>query len=196
MMNYKENIKQYFEMVIEALKGVDKDELIKSIQIIELTVKNNKTIYVMGNGGSASTASHIKSDLSNTVGYLKGIRVNVSCLSDNIATITAIANDYSYEFIYKKQLEGRINQGDLVIAISGSGNSQNIINASKYAKSVGANIVAMTGYDGGTLKDLADFNLHVPIDNMQISEDVHLLFNHLITYILNCSNKGVSYDCA
>ena len=116
-------------------------------------------------------------------------------MSDNIATITAIANDYSYELIYKKQLEGRINQGDLVIAVSGSGNSQNIIKAADYAKSVRANIVAMTGYDGGKLKGLAGFNLHVPIDNMQISEDVHLLFNHLITYILNCSNKGVSYDC-
>ncbi len=195
MMNYKEKIGQYFEMVIDALRDIDQDELIRSIEIIESTIQNNKTIYVIGNGGSASTASHIKSDLSNTVGYLKGMRVNVSCLSDNIATITAIANDYSYDLIYKKQLEGRINQGDLVIAVSGSGNSQNIIKAADYAKSVRANIVAMTGYDGGKLKGLAGFNLHVPIDNMQISEDVHLIFNHLITYILNCSNKGVSYDC-
>lgn len=116
--------------------------MIRSIEIIESTIQNNKTIYVIGNGGSASTASHIKSDLSNTVGYLKGMRVNVSCLSDNIATITAIANDYSYDLIYKKQLEGRINQGDLVIAVSGSGNSQNIIKAADYAKSVRANIVA------------------------------------------------------
>ena len=195
MMNYKEKIGQYFEMVIDALRDIDQDELIRSIEIIESTIQNNKTIYVIGNGGSASTASHIKRDLSNTVGYLKGMRVNVSCLSDNIATITAIANDYSYDLIYKKQLEGRINQGDLVIAVSGSGNSQNIIKAADYAKSVRANIVAMTGYDGGKLKGLAGFNLHVPIDNMQISEDVHLIFNHLIIYILNCSNKGVSYDC-
>lgn len=78
-----------------------------------------------------------------------------------------------------------------MIAVSGSGNSQNIIEAAEYAKSMQANIVAMTGYDGGKLKELADFNLHVPIDNMQISEDVHLLFNHLITYVLNCSNKGI-----
>ena len=194
-MNYKEKIGQYFEMVIDALRDIDQDELIRSIEIIESTIQNNKTIYVIGNGGSASTASHIKSDLSNTVGYLKGMRVNVSCLSDNIATITAIANDYSYDLIYKKQLEGRINQGDLVIAVSGSENKKNIIKAADYAKSVRANIVAMTGYDGGKLKGLAGFNLHVPIDNMQISEDVHLIFNHLITYILNCSNKGVSYDC-
>lgn len=191
MINYKNKIKKYFEMVTDTLRSIDQDELIKSIKIIESTVQNNKIIYVMGNGGSASTASHIKSDLSNTVGHLKGVRVNVSCLSDSIATITAIANDYSYELIYKKQLEGRLKQGDLVIAVSGSGNSQNIIEAAEYAKSMQANIVAMTGYDGGKLKELADFNLHVPIDNMQISEDVHLLFNHLITYVLNCSNKGI-----
>ena len=99
-MNYKEKIGQYFEMVIDALRDIDQDELIRSIEIIESTIQNNKTIYVIGNGGSASTASHIKSDLSNTVGYLKGMRVNVSCLSDNIATISAIAFVYLYVLIY------------------------------------------------------------------------------------------------
>ncbi len=194
-MNYKNHIEQYFEMVICALKEIDTDELIEAIKIIESTVNNNKTIYVMGNGGSASTASHINSDLSNTVGQLKGKRVNVSCLSDSIATITAIANDHSYDMIYKKQLYGRLKEGDLVIAISGSGNSKNIIKAVEYAKKVQAKIVAMTGYDGGDLKKIADLNLHVPINNMQVSEDIHLLFNHVITYILNYSNKDFQYDC-
>lgn len=188
-MNYKKYIEQYFEKVIYALRSVDINELIEAIKLIETTVKNNKTIYVMGNGGSASTASHINSDLSNTVGQIKGDRVNISCLSDSIAIITAIANDHSYDVIYEKQLYGRLKQGDLVIAISGSGNSKNIIKAAEYAKTVQAKIVAMTGYDGGSLKKIADLNLHVPIDNMQVSEDIHLLFNHVITYILNFSNK-------
>lgn len=188
-MNYKKYIEQYFEKVIYALRSVDINELIEAIKLIETTVKNNKTIYVMGNGGSASTASHINSDLSNTIGQIKGDRVNISCLSDSIAIITAIANDHSYDVIYEKQLYGRLKQGDLVIAISGSGNSKNIIKAAEYAKTVQAKIVAMTGYDGGSLKKIADLNLHVPIDNMQVSEDIHLLFNHVITYILNFSNK-------
>lgn len=194
-MNYKVHIEKYFEMVANTLKYININELIKAIEIIELTVENEKAIYVMGNGGSASTASHIQSDLSNTVGQLKGKRVNVSCLSDSIATITAIANDYSYDLIYQKQLYGRLKRGDLIIAVSGSGNSQNIINAAEYAKSEQANIIAMTGYNGGKLKGIADFNLHVPVDNMQISEDIHLLFNHVITYILNYSNTGHQHDC-
>ena len=90
---------------------------------------------------------------------------------------------------------GRLKEGDLVIAISGSGNSKNIIKAVEYAKKVQAKIVAMTGYDGGDLKKIADLNLHVPINNMQVSEDIHLLFNHVITYILNYSNKDFQYDC-
>lgn len=194
-MNYKVHIEQYFEMVASALKNININELIKAIEIIESTVANEKAIYVMGNGGSASTASHIQSDLSNTVGQLKGKRMNVSCLSDSIATITAIANDYSYDLIYQKQLYGRLKQGDLIIAVSGSGNSQNVINAAEYAKSEQANIIAMTGYNGGKLKEIAGFNLHVPVDNMQISEDIHLLFNHVITYILNYSNKDIQHDC-
>lgn len=194
-MNYKNHIEKYFEMVMFALKEIDKDKLVEAIKLIESTVHNNKKIYVMGNGGSASTASHFNSDLSNTVSQLKGKRINVSCLSDSIATITAIANDHSYDLIYKKQLYGRLKEGDLVIAISGSGNSKNIIKAVEYAKTVQAKIVAMTGYDGGNLKKIADLNLHVPINNMQVSEDIHLLFNHVITYILNYSNKDFQYDC-
>lgn len=193
-MNYKNHIEKYFEMVIFALKEIDKDKLVEAIKLIESTVHNNKKIYVMGNGGSASTASHFNSDLSNTVSQLKGKRINVSCLSDSIATITAIANDHSYDLIYKKQLYGRLKEGDLVIAISGSGNSKNIIKAVEYAKTVQAKIVAMTGYDGGKLKKIADLNLHVPINNMQVSEDIHLLFNHVITYVLNYSNKDFQYD--
>ena len=193
-MSYKNQIEKYLKETIDVLKKIDVDELGKVIKIIELTVKSNKNIYVMGNGGSASTASHMQNDLGNTVGQISGNRVKIFCLSDNIPTITSIANDYSYDAIYIKQLHGRLEKDDLVIAISGSGKSQNIINAVEYAKSVKTNIVAMTGYDGGNLKKMADFNLNVPIENMQISEDIHLLFNHLITHILKSTNKNFSHD--
>jgi D-sedoheptulose 7-phosphate isomerase len=188
-------VEDYLVSFINTLRRIDVSELISFINAIELAVSNGKNIYVMGNGGSSSTASHIQSDLGNTVYQLKGKRINVHCLSDNVATITAIANDYSYDLIYERQLHGRLNKGDLVIAVSGSGNSSNIINAVVYAKSVQANIVAMTGYDGGEIKKIADINLNVPIDNMQISEDIHLLFNHLITHVLNFSDKDFRRDC-
>jgi len=194
-MTYRKMVEDYLVSFINTLRRIDVSELISFINAIELAVSNGKNIYVMGNGGSSSTASHIQSDLGNTVYQLKGKRINVHCLSDNVATITAIANDYSYDLIYERQLHGRLNKGDLVIAVSGSGNSSNIINAVVYAKSVQANIVAMTGYDGGEIKKIADINLNVPIDNMQISEDIHLLFNHLITHVLNFSDKDFRRDC-
>lgn len=194
-MIYKKLAEDYFATFINTLRQIDVSELVRFINEIELAVSHGRSIYVMGNGGSSSTASHIQSDLGNTVYQLKGKRINVHCLSDNVATITAIANDYSYDLIYVRQLQGRVNKGDLVIAVSGSGNSRNIINAVAYAKSVQANIVAMTGYDGGEVKKIADIHLNVPIDNMQISEDIHLLFNHLITHVLNFSDKDFRRDC-
>ncbi|MBE0472088.1 MAG: SIS domain-containing protein [Methyloprofundus sp.] len=194
-MIYESLVEDYFSSFIDTLKRIDVNELVKLINAIESAVSSNKKIFIMGNGGSSSTASHIQSDLSNTVYNLKGKRINAYCLSDNTATITAIANDYSYDLIYVRQLQGIINQGDLIIAISGSGNSKNIIDAILYAKSVKANIAAMTGYDGGAIKEFADINLNVPVKNMQISEDIHLIFNHVMTHVLNFSDMEFRRDC-
>jgi len=99
----------------------------------------------------------------------------------------AIANDISYEEVFRFQLTGRIKAGDLVIAISGSGNSPNVINAVKYAKEQGNTIIGLTGYSGGELKPLSDVSLHVPVDDMQITEDIHMLFDHLMMSVF-CKN--------
>ena len=107
------------------------------------------------------------------------------CLNDNIATVMAIANDISYDDIFSFQLEGRLKPGDIIIAISGSGNSANVINAVNYAKKCGNTVIGLTGFDGGKLRLLADVNLRAPIHNMQITEDVHLMFNHLLVSILS-----------
>ena len=105
------------------------------------------------------------------------------CLNDNIPTIMAIANDDSYENIFAYQLKDRLTSNDILLAISGSGNSHNIIKAVDYAKQVGAKVIGMTGYNGGKLIKLADYRLHCPIDDMQITEDVHLIFNHMMMKI-------------
>lgn len=187
-------ISNYFKSVTETLKKIDIESIDKAIQVIEQTVESEGNIYVIGNGGSASTASHLQSDFSNTVGYLNGKRINIYSLTDNVSVVTAIANDFSYDLIFKKQLEGRLKAGDLLIAISGSGNSKNILAAVEYANEMRANTLAMTGFDGGRLKFLSQINMHAPINDMQISEDIHLLFNHLITYIFNKPNKLIKYD--
>ena len=101
-----------------------------------------------------------------------------------MATIMAIANDNGYERVFEQQLENKLNKDDVIVAISGSGKSENVLRAVRYAKSIGCMIIGMTGYDGGELKKLSDISLHVPLDNMQITEDIHLILNHVMMHIL------------
>ena len=161
MIVFEETLGNYLAQEIDVLKNLE-------------AVQNQRYIYCFGNGGSASTASHLTNDFN------KILNANCFCLNDNIATIMAIANDISYEEIFRYQLRGRIRSSDVIIAISGSGNSPNVINAVTYALGHGATIIGLTGYDGGKLKQLAHINLWAPINNMQITEDIHLMFNHLL----------------
>ena len=112
------------------------------------------------------------------------------CLNDNTPTLMAIANDFSYEDIFRYQLEGRLRPEDLVIAISGSGNSKNIIKAVEYAKETGAKVVGITGYSGGKLRELADYHMHTEIDDMQIAEDIHMIFDHMMFFVLGSLGGG------
>ena len=105
------------------------------------------------------------------------------CLNDNVATLMSIANDISYEEVFRMQLRGKLEEKDLVVGISGSGNSMNVINAISYAKEMGVKTVGLCGYEGGKLKALSDVVLHVKLNNMQIVEDIHLIFNHLLMYV-------------
>ena len=136
----------------------------------------------MGNGGSAATASHMANDLS--VGLkLREIRnFNVQSLSDNTPVCTAIANDIGYENVFYAQLKNKLQPDDLVIALSCSGNSENIVKASQYTKKIGATLVGMTGFDGGELKKISDISFHVNTDNGEygLVEDVHMILDHII----------------
>ena len=106
------------------------------------------------------------------------------CLNDNIPTILAYSNDVSYDVVFEEQLKNVLQEGDIVLAISGSGNSKNIIRAVNYAKSVNAKIIGMTGYNGGLLKKLSDISLNANIDDMQISEDIHVIVMHMLYKLL------------
>ena len=106
------------------------------------------------------------------------------CLCDNFATVMAIANDISYDEVFRFQLRGNLKKDDLVIGISGSGNSANVINAVEYAKEVGAKVVGLSGYKGGKLKELADYHMHVPVEDMQVAEDIHMTFDHMMYRVL------------
>ena len=145
--------------------------------------KRGGTIYTIGNGGSAATASHMMVDLgkgANEKPDESGNFFHVECLADNIPTMTAISNDLSYDDIFIFQLERKLKSGDLLIAISGSGNSRNIVKAAEFAKSIGVPIVGMTGYEGGKLDKLCDFRMHCRIDYMKITENIHMMIDHIL----------------
>ena len=184
MKDYTEQIKNYIELEIEVLKKLDYNIINDVINLLEETRLNGNCVYICGNGGSAATASHFAGDFNKGVSLYKDIKYNFVCLSDNMPSMLAIANDIGYDQVFEHPLQGRIKKGDILIAISGSGNSANVINAAKYAKKCGNKVIGLTGYSGGELKELSDYRLHVPIDNMQITEDIHIIFNHLMMYIL------------
>jgi D-sedoheptulose 7-phosphate isomerase len=144
-------------------------------------------IFFLGNGGSAATASHFANDIA--IGSKSWDRpFRAISLTDNVAVMTAIANDHGYEEIFTKQLHALLDPKDLVVAISVSGNSPNVLGAVAYAQEHGARTVALTGFDGGRLRDLVDLELHVPTEPGEYgpAEDVHMIFDHLLgAYLLN-----------
>src|SRR4030042_1588490 len=144
--------------------------------IMELVTRLNKaySIYVFGNGGSAATASHFVVDLC------KMNNLYAFCLNDNIPSLTAYANDLGYESVFSEQIRRLATKEDVVIGISVSGNSQNVIHGILAAKEMGVFTVGLTGYKGGELGTIVDFHINVPVDNMQIAEDIHLILTHIV----------------
>lgn len=151
-------------------------------EIVDTLDQTEGRIYIIGNGGSAATASHMVNDLGAGLRRREIKYFDVESLSDNTPVCTAIANDIGYENIFYMQLKGRLKPEDLLIAISCSGDSPNIVKAVKYAKEEKATIIGITGFDGGQLKPLSDINYHVQTDKGQygIVEDAHMILNHII----------------
>ena len=183
-MDLRNDIKDYISYEIETLNKIDIDAINDALNLLMKTAKKHKRIYVFGNGGSSATASHFQNDFGKGISEYIEDKFRFQCLNDNIPTVMAIANDIGFEEIFRFQLRGVIEPGDIVLAISGSGNSKNVINAVEYAKSCGNKVIGLTGYSGGKLKELSDISLHVPINSMQITEDVHMIFDHLMMSIL------------
>ena len=181
----KNLIKSYFDREIETIKKLDINAINEAVNAIWSAYEREATIYIFGNGGSAATASHFVCDFNKGISENKDKKFNLICLSDNIPTMTAIANDVSYDEVFRYQLLNKLKPTDLVIGISGSGNSKNVINAVEYAKEIGTPVIGITGYNGGKLKALADHHMDANIDDMQISEDIHMIFDHMMYLVLN-----------
>lgn len=183
-MNYKRKLQEYLTQEINVIKSINLDAVNEVINVLEEARLFGKRIFICGNGGSAATASHYCCDFNKGISANQEKKYNFECLSDNVPTMMAVANDIGYDEIFRLPLKNKMRAGDILIGVSGSGNSQNVINAMKYAKSNGGTVIAIVGYNGGQMMDIADYCIHVNINNMQISEDVHMIIDHLIMYVL------------
>lgn len=193
MKDYISEINTYLEHEIDTLKALDVNEINAALNLLLETFENGNTVFVFGNGGSSATASHFQNDFNKGVSEHTEKKFNFQCLNDNVATVMAVANDIGFEEVFRFQLVGHMRPGDVVLAISGSGNSKNVLNAVEYAKEQGAKVIGLTGFGGGKLKELSDVSLHVPVNSMQITEDIHMVFDHLMMSIFYRSLAGIEH---
>lgn len=172
------NSKSYFEELQRVISKIPHAALETLVSILNEARLSGQTIFVFGNGGSAALASHYACDLGKGTSDVSSPRVRVVALTDNVATMTAWANDYGYEHIFAEQLKNLARAGDIAIAISGSGNSENVLLALEVARATGAITVGITGFKGGKMKEMCDLCIVVPSDNMQMIEDLHTCITH------------------
>ena len=185
-----ESITSYLAAVSDLLSKLPVDRLGQVIYRLEDARWKRQAVFICGNGGSAATSIHFASDLAKGTMAENKPAIMARSLCENTSLLTAWANDTSYDHVFTQCMEPWIKSGDVLIAISGSGNSQNVINAVAMAQAVGATTIGFTGFDGGKLEDIVDICITVPSDSMEQIEDVHLLLCHLITCCLRETRPG------
>lgn len=172
---------EYFNILKKTIDEIPMEKVEQIVKMILDAYQNNKYVFIMGNGGSASTASHFACDLGKGTICEGKRRFRVVCLNDNIPLITALSNDFGYERVFVEQLINLVNPEDLVICITASGNSPNILKAVEYAKKQGAKAIGLIGFGGGKLKKMVDGHITISNTNYGQVEDVHLILSHAIS---------------
>src|SRR3954470_24122736 len=173
---------EYRDAFLLALATIDMAAVSRGIRMLAAARDEGRRIFVCGNGGSASTASHFACDMVKGASFGRDQRFRIMALTDSLPTITAYSNDVSYDCVFAEQLKNFAQPGDVVMAISGSGNSPNVLRAMEYGRSIGCRTIALTGRDGGKLAPLADVNIQARIPHMGRIEDVHMIVAHMIAY--------------
>jgi len=186
---FTEDVKQfsssYFSYLKEIFDKISLSEIQIFVEILLVARENGTTIFFAGNGGSAATASHFANDLAfGTNDYEKPFKV--MSITDNVPVLTALGNDYGYDEIFIRQLKVYGRKGDVLVGISASGNSQNLINAFEYATTVGIKTVALTAFDGGKMRKIANQCVHIPTGKKEYgpAEDLHMILDHLVANYL------------
>lgn len=182
MLGVKLGVVPYLERVCDEIKRLDPAAIENMSQLIEDAYHANRFVFIIGNGGSAANASHLCEDLAKCTlkDFENQKRLKVLSLTDNTAGIMAWANDEGYDRVFLEQLKNLASPGDLLIAISGSGNSPNILKAVEWADRNGLVTLGLTGFSGGALKTLARHSVHAPVDDMGIAESLHQVLFHWI----------------
>lgn len=183
-MDMMDRIDNYIKAETTLLNGMDTAAVKKVLEAFLEAYEKEASIYVFGNGGSSSTASHLANDFNKGISEYMEKKFHVKCLNDNMATVLSVANDIGYQDIFSFQLKNKVKKGDLVIGISGSGNSQNVVEALKYAKEKGAVTIGWVGFDGGKVSEISDITFHVPVNDMQLVEDMHMVLTHLLMSVI------------
>jgi D-sedoheptulose 7-phosphate isomerase len=174
----------YRDLEIRKWQELDLDAIDAIAKALEGAEKQGTGVYVVGNGGSAATASHIATDWSKTAERVGKPLIRCMSLNDNVAFMTAIANDLGYEHVFSRQLQNVLQRGDVVVIISGSGNSPSVIKAAEYAKEKGARTIGMTGFSGGKLRKMVDICLHIDSDQYGVIEDLHMAAGSILAFYL------------
>ena len=177
-------VKRYLETLHETLDRLPIADIETVIDVLYDARLSGQQVFIMGNGGSASTASHFVCDLAKNTRVEGWPHFRVIGLTDNMALFSALANDDGYENVFALQLENLVREGDIVIGISTSGNSPNVVNGIRLGNAVGAVTIGFTGFDQGELGAVVDYQVHVPSDNIEQVEDIHLMLEHLIVTVL------------
>ena len=173
---------QYKAELLSAIESIDLEKVHTAIQWLARAREEQQRIFVCGNGGSASTASHFVTDMVKGASFGRPSRFRIMALTDSLPTITAYSNDISYECVFVEQLKNFAEPGDVLIAVSGSGNSPNVLRAVEFANSIGCRTIGLSGRDGGQLGRLVALNLQVPHPHMGRIEDGHMVMLHMISY--------------
>ena len=185
---------EYINQKNDLLQRINFKELDKIINLLKKSFKNNNILYTCGNGGSSSLADHFTCDFIKQTNNQTNLKVKSISLASNFSLISAIANDISYEEIFSFQIEKLCKKNDVLFLFSVSGNSPNLVEAIKAAKKIGVKTVSFTGFNGGKLAKMSDFNLNFPIANFGIAEDCHISIMHYLSqYLRNINLKNKNF---
>ena len=191
---------EYRQLLTDTLNRLDMAAVDAMVECFADAHARGATIFTMGNGGSGASASHAAGDFLKGASYGLDQRFKMVCLNDNLPSMMAIANDIGWEDIFVEPLKNFIQPGDVVIGISGSGNSKNVLKAVDYAKSKGATVIGMTGFKGGQLREAADISIHSYAMDMEVAEDVHMAVFNMVKKVMmarlmgDTPSMGGTYD--